>query len=174
MRLKTIFFCIFLFSLGCIDEDQDYIDIAEYIEYSCTGESDIVFFIDSKFTEDNLDTIIRSVDYANNSLSKKIEICGTMEYDERSDENFVRYAVDENRPYRTGYYNGDGVISLYPEGRVRSQTHLQKLFLHELGHFWGAGHSLDTNDIMCQGWNFVYEYSLNDTSKIEDSIEKYW
>ena len=164
--MRTVIILTVLLSIAC--EAMPPASIPTRIRESCVGDAERVLYLDSAFQDAELQLILDAVDDANQDLGSDVQVCGIV--DDSVPEVFLieRGEPSSNRN-TTGVYYWDRIV-LYPE-HTRGPDHLRKVFLHELGHMFGADHSTDHNDVMCQGWYGVSDYSRHDIEMINAARE---
>lgn len=164
MKLVII---VILVLLGCQPSTSEYIE--EYINDSCVGgEPDEVWYIHKNCYQDWIVlSILDSVDYVNESLNVEIQICGYQW------EPPGKYIYCESAPvtgggrHSVGWTNGKR-MKFWPL-RVSSPLHFDKIVRHEFGHVLAGHyqHSTNPDDVMCQGWHSVTEFTDNDIRLIK-------
>lgn len=164
MKLITI---AMLVLLGCQPSTSDYVE--DYINESCVGgEPDEVWYIHRSCHQDWVVLgILDSVDYVNEALDVEIQICG---YEWNPPGNYIHcdLAPETGDGWESVGWTNGRVIKLWPL-RMLSLMHFDKVVRHEFGHVLAGHyrHSKNPDDLMCQGWHRVTEFTDNDIKLIK-------
>lgn len=163
---------IVLLLAGCVDGFGDPklrgpFDIQAYIDETCTGEGDDIWYIDARFTGAEMRVIAHAVDTSVDTLGAEMQICGVVE---DGGMPGTRAFVPEfgREGALVGHWTRGERIRLWVQ-KFGSEGHMRKTTLHEIGHeLRGNGAHLDGgDDIMAQGWYGVTEYSAADVAFIQ-------
>lgn len=147
---------------GCAEE----FDFEAYQDASCIGGADYVVTIDSDFDPEDLEVFAGAIDHINDSIGIIVQACplGSV-WNDSAKRIYVRMCEDDAKKSKVGYYH-DGFVDIFVDGPIVSDAHMRKVFLHEMGHAFGAGHSPEKSDVMCVGWHGVDSYSQSNIETI--------
>lgn len=175
----TVILLVSLFFMGCMGDDPvpipeaQLVDIEEYVGDRCTGGTEHVFAVDADFDVYALTVITQATDYLNEVLGVDVQICAVINQNEAEtwEGYYIRYGEWDGSSIVGQYSWSTGVLDLFLDGHIHSVEHLRKVYLHEMGHHFGViVHSTNHDDIMCQGWWGVVNYSDWDLDVIGAAI----
>lgn len=168
--MKTLYALLIAMS-GCMEP----FDVTEYIESSCVGDSDRVWYISADFDIEDMELICDGIDDVNSVFDSDIQVCGVVDSAEFTElrvfQQELAKAPDGDYTVGRFFSQSGGDIHLWTN-RFRHDDHFLHTVKHELGHYLRLDykHTIGKYNIMSEYWNGTVDFTKRDISFIEGGM----